>query len=177
MSSNNSTIDYLQKQYDHSFEMLKFGESKNTTLVAFNGAIIIGFAQLLKDTTDEYILWYLWYAIGMCAVSVLISLCSFIAKIKHTTNNSPMHQSDNLMFYATLACYDATSLIIKLENEYGCVGSGTRKEDDIARQVIITSQIANRKFKYFNNAIFFTISGLVSPMVWIIYKHSFNNDK
>jgi hypothetical protein len=177
MNLSNNTVEYLQKQYDHAFEMIKFGESKNTTLVAFNGAIIIGFAQLLNDTKNECILWYLWYAIGMCAVSVLISLCSFIAKIKHTTNNELMYQSDNLMFYATLACYDSASLILKLENEYGCVSSGTRKEEDIARQVIISSQIANRKFKYFNNAIFFTISGLVSPIVWVIYKLGFNNDK
>ena len=32
------TIDYLEKQYGHAFEMLKFGESKNIALIAFNGA-------------------------------------------------------------------------------------------------------------------------------------------
>jgi hypothetical protein len=177
MSSNINTIDYLQKQYNHSFEMVKFGESKNMSLVAFNGAVIIGFAQLLKGLNHECIRWYLYYAIGMCAISVFICLCSLVAKIKHTTNNVRMYQSDNLMFYATLACYEPDTLIAKLEHEYGCISSGTRQENDIARQVIITSQIANRKFKYFNTAIAFTISGLISPILWFIYKFFLNNDK
>lgn len=177
MSITNNTVEYLQKQYDHAFEMLKFGETKNTTLIAFNGAIIIGFAQLLKDVKYEWLCWYLCYAIGVCALSILIGLYSLIAKIKHSTNNVPMYQSDNLMFYATLACYEPAQLIAKLEAEYGCISSETKQENDIARQVIITSQIASRKFKFFNIAIAFTISGLLSPIVWIIYKLGLNNDK
>ena len=176
MSLNNNTVEYLQKQYDHAFEMVKFGETKNTTLIAFNGAIIVGFAQLFKDA-NHLITWYLYYAIAMCSVSVFVSFCSLIAKIKHKTNNVPMYQSDNLMFYATLACYEPDPLIAKLEAEYGCISSGTRQENDIARQVIITSQIASRKFKYFNTAIAFTFSGLLSPLVWLIYKLCLNNDK
>jgi hypothetical protein len=43
------TIEYLEKQYNHAFEMLKFGETKNMALIVFNGAIIVGLSKLLSE--------------------------------------------------------------------------------------------------------------------------------
>ncbi|MCI0922790.1 hypothetical protein [Sphingobacterium rhinopitheci] len=59
------TIDYLEKQYNHAFEMLKFGESKNIALIAFNGAIIVGISKLLTDNIDFYLKLFFIYVILM----------------------------------------------------------------------------------------------------------------
>jgi hypothetical protein len=61
-------------------------------------------------------------------------------------------------------------LIEKLKIQYQCESSNNNHEKDLARQVIITSQIAARKFKLFNVAIAFTICGLLTPLSLIIYK-------
>jgi hypothetical protein len=61
-------------------------------------------------------------------------------------------------------------LIDKIKTQYQCESSNGNHEKDLARQVIITSQIAARKFKLFNIAIAFTFSGLLTPLSLIIYK-------
>ncbi|MFD2583408.1 Pycsar system effector family protein [Pedobacter vanadiisoli] len=171
------TVDYLQKQYDHAFEMVKFGEAKNTTLIAFNGAIIIGLAQLLKDINIFWIKYYLQYTILMCIISVFITFSSLIAKIKHTTNNTARHRNSNLMFFETLADLTHEELVTKLQTEYGCTSENQRHEEDIAKQVIITSQIASRKFKLFNLGMSFTFAGLLTPVILIIHRIFLDHDK
>lgn len=50
-----TTIDYLEKQYSHAFEMLKFGEAKNIAIIAFNGAIIVGISKFINDDVHIYL--------------------------------------------------------------------------------------------------------------------------
>lgn len=177
MSLNNNIIDYLQKQYEHSFEMVKFGETKNTTLIAFNGGIIIGIVQLLKDVNICWINYYLIYALLMCVISIFISFSGLIAKIKHTTNDVPMRRNSNLMFFATISNLTVEELVSKLKTEYGCESANPRHEEDVAMQAIITSQIATRKFKLFNLAISFTFAGLLTPLILLVYNVFLNHDK
>ena len=170
-------IDFLDKQYDHAYEMVKFGEAKNTTLAAFNGAIIIGIAQILKDVDYCPFKYYLQYAIIMCVISIFISFSALIAKIKHAPNIRRGYPNTNLMYFATLANLDHQGLIAKLTNEYGCLSDNQKYEEDVARQVIITSQIANRKFHYFNIGMSFTFAGLLTPLILIVYKMFLDQDK
>ena len=172
-----TTIDYLEKQYNHAFDMVKFGETKNTTLIAFNGAIIIGMTKLANDTQNIYVHWYLLFVILMCALSIFICLSALVAKIKHTSNNISSHRNDNLLYYATLAQMTHEELIDSLKTQYQCEGSNINHEKDLAKQTIITSQIACRKFKLFNIAISFTFSGILTPLSLIIYKIYLDQDK
>lgn len=77
------TIDYLEKQYGHAFEMLKFGEAKNIALIAFNGAIIVGISKLITDTNNLYLNYYLIYIILMSSIAIFVSFSALVAKIKH----------------------------------------------------------------------------------------------
>lgn len=172
-----TTIDYLEKQYTHAFDMVKFGETKNTALIAFNGAIIVGMTKLANDTSNIYLYYFLLYTIGMCGMSIFICFSALIAKIKHSTNNISLERNDNLFFFATLAHMTHEELIEKLKNLYQCESSNQNHEKDLARQVIITSQIAARKFKLFNVAIAFTFSGLLTPLSLIVYKTFLDQNK
>lgn len=172
-----TTIDYLEKQYNHAFDMVKFGETKNTTLIAFNGAIIIGMTKLASDAVNAYLYWYLIFVIAMCALSIFICFSALIAKIKHTTNNIVSHKNDNLLFYATIAQLTHDELIRIIKTKYECKGSNENHEIDLARQAIITSQIACRKFNLFNVAIGFTFTGVLTPLSLIIYKIYLDHDK
>lgn len=172
-----NTIDYLEKQYNHSFDMVKFGETKNTTLIAFNGAIIVGMTKLASDNINNWIHYYLYFVIAMSIISIFICISSLIAKIKHTTNNISLTQNDNLLFFATLAHFTPEQLIKTLKEKYGCENSNSNHENDLARQVIITSQIAARKFKLFNTAMSFTFCGILTPISLLIYKLYLDHDK
>ena len=165
-----TTIDYLEKQYAHVFDMVKFAETKNAILIAFNGAIIFGMAKLANDIDSIYLYYFLLFTIAMCSISIFISLSALVAKIRHSTNNSSFQQNENLLFFATLARMTQNELIKKLKTQYRCESSNEDHEKDLARQVIITSQIAARKFKLFNIAMAFTFSGLLTPLSLIVYR-------
>jgi pycsar effector protein len=165
-----TTIDYLEKQYAHVFDMVKFAEMKNTILIAFDGAIIFGMAKLLNAINSIYLYYFLLYAMTMCCISIFISLFALVAKIKHSTNSTSLTQNDNLLFFATLAQMSHFDLIEKIRTQYRCDSSNENHEKDLARQVIITSQIAARKFKLFNLAMAFTFSGLLTPLSLIVYE-------
>ena len=53
-----TTTTLLEKLNNHAFDMVKFGETKNTVLVAFNGAIIVGMTKLANDTQNCYVYYY-----------------------------------------------------------------------------------------------------------------------
>jgi|SRR5690606_26279530 len=171
------TIEYLEKQYNHAFEMLKFGETKNIALIAFNGAIIVGLSKLISDDVCEILRYYLIYSIVMCAISIFICFSALIAKVKHSRNDISLNRSNNLLFYATLAHMTDIELIEKLVGSYQCERSNENHEKDLANQVIITSQIAARKFKLYNIAIAFMFCGLLTPISFIIYKIFLDHDK
>jgi hypothetical protein len=172
-----TTIDYLEKQYTHAFDMVKFSETKNTALIAFNGAIVIGMTKLSSDTEILWLDCLLYYIIGMSGISIFICFAALIAKIRHSTNNISLQRNDNLLFFATLAHMTHEELIEKINTQYQCQSSNVNHEKDLARQVIITSQIAARKFKLFNTAIAFTFAGLLTPLSLVVYKAFLDHDK
>lgn len=171
------TIDYLEKQYNHAFEMLKFGEAKNIAIIAFNGAIIVGISKLITDEIPVWLYYYLIYTVAMSSLSIFIGFSALIAKIKHSPNNISLNRSHNLLFYATLAHMTDEELIKKISENYQCERSNENHEKDLANQVIITSQIAARKFKLYNIAITLMFMGLLTPLSYLIYKIILDQDK
>src|SRR5436309_1965987 len=115
-----TTVDYLEKQYNHAFDMVKFGETKNTALIAFNGAIIVGMTKLANETNSIYLYYFLLYTIAMCGISIFISFSALIAKIRHSISNISLERNDNLLFFATLAHMTYDELIEKLKTQYQC---------------------------------------------------------
>ena len=65
------TVEKLKKINQHSFEMLKFGETKHTTLIAFNGALIIGMVKNASETSGQLLFYYLMYVILMSGISTI----------------------------------------------------------------------------------------------------------
>jgi len=172
-----TTTTLLEKLNNHAFDMVKLGETKNTVLVAFNGAIIVGMTKLANDTQNCYVYYYSLFVIIMCAISVFICLSALIAKIKHKTHEISLPKNDNLLYFATVAHMTHEELLEKIKQQYQCTEENVNYEKDLARQAIITSQIASRKFKLFNVAIGFTFSGVASPLSILIYKLFLDHDK
>lgn len=172
-----TTTALLDKLYNHTFEMVKFGETKNTVLIAFNGAIIVGMTKLANDTPNCYVYYYALFVIAMCAISAFICFSALIAKIKHKNHEISLPKNDNLLYFATVAHMTHEELLDKLKSEYNCISENANVEKDLARQAVIVSQIAARKFKLFNVAIGFTFSGLLTPISIIIYKTFLDHDR
>lgn len=172
-----TTISLLDKLQDHAFDMIKFGEAKNTVLIAFNGAIIVGMSKLANDTPNSVVHYYSIFVISMCAISAFICFSALIAKIKDKPSDFFLPKNDNPLFFATVAYMTQQELLEKLIKEYQCTNENTNYEKDLARQAIVTSQIASRKFKLFNIAIGFTFCGITTPISILIYKLFLDHDK
>ena len=170
-------VQILDKMYEHSEEMLKLGEAKNTTLIAFNGAIIVGVIAVFKDIPDGFLKYYAMYGIFMCAISMFTCFASLVAKILHKPHKVSLRPSDNILFFGTIAKLSHGQLVDKLKAKYGVESINEAYEEDKARQIVIIAQIAARKFNLFNTAIAFMFSGLLSPLSYIAYLIFLDHDR
>ena len=170
-------IELLEKLTAHAFDMIKFGEAKNTVLIAFNGAIVVGMTKVLNDTHSKFFYWYAIYIILMCAISVFVCCAAVIAKIKHKPYEISLPRNDNPLLFATIAHMTHQELLRELNTKYGCDTKNENYEIDLARQAVVMSQIASRKFKLFNVAIGITLLGVATPASIFIYKVFLDHDK
>lgn len=164
-------VNKLKEIYQHSFEMMKLAETKNVGLIAFNGAVIVGMIKMAKDFNENcFLLIYFSFVIIVCCVSIFISLTALVAQLKHKESDVLLTKSDNLMFFGTVAHLTPESLCDKLISRYNVKSENENYEKDIAKQAVIMSQIAVRKFKYFNIAILWTFAGIATPLSILFFK-------
>lgn len=167
----------LDKLYQNAFDMVQFGESKNNTLIAFNAVIIVGMAVVSHVTTNCYLCYYASFSILFSGISVLICFSAVIAKVKNKSHEIYLTKNDNPLFFATVAHMTDMELLEKISSLYGCTSDNENYERDLAKQAIITSQIASRKFKLYNQAIGFALAGIATPVSILIYKFLIDRDK
>jgi hypothetical protein len=167
----------LEKLYQHAYDMVQFGESKNTTLIAFNVVIIIGMAIVSHLTSNNSVCYYAWFSILFSGISILIGFSALIAKVKNKTYEINLTKNDNPLYFATVAHLTDTDLLDKISSLYSCISDNENYERDLAKQAIITSQIASRKFKLYNLAIGFTFAGIATPVSILVYKLIIDSDK
>jgi hypothetical protein len=166
----------LERTYQNTYDLLKFAETKNTTLIAFNGGIIVGLAALLKDIKTPVLSYYMMYVIAMCVISIFISFSSLIAKMKHKVHDVSLTRSDNILYFGCIALLNDEELVMKIKQLYNLEIVNSTYERDLAKQLVITSQITARKFKLFNFAIRIMFFGLLTPLSIIVYYVFLNHD-
>ncbi len=167
----------LEKLYQHAFDMVQFGEAKNTTLIAFNVVAITGMSFLCHFTANNYVCYYACFSILFSSIGIFIGFSALIAKVKNKSHEINLTKNDNLLYFATVAHMNDIDLLEKISSIYGFTTENENYERDLAKQAIITSQIASRKFKLYNRAIGFTFAGIATPMSIIVYKLIIERDK
>jgi len=164
--------DKLKDIFSNINDWLKYAETKSATLIAGNGALIFGFSRLsLSDSINCYFSYYLIFCSLLSLISLSICLLSIIPALNMPWDSKPTgtQDNDNVLFFGHIAKYSPLSYLNKLANQIGeknVVFTGYQK--DLAFQIIINSTIANRKYTYFNTAIWFTLSAVISPVITII---------
>jgi hypothetical protein len=160
--------------------MIKFAEAKNAGLIAFNGAVIIGVGTLVKDLatnkdfTQQYVVYYLVFIIFMNLISIFISMASLTALLIHKETETQFKPNDNLQFFGTISSKTPEVFLEDFYKKYNLQPINKEYELDMARQTVIVSQIAMRKFRAFNTALNWTFAGIATPVSIIIFKFFFN---
>lgn len=158
--------------------MQKMAETKNAGLIAFNGAITLTVIKLLTDSNlNCFFHYYLFFVLGCSLISTFLNLSAISAQLKHKEQEISNHKSQNLLFFGTAANYTPQDYLKRIKSDYVIDEELTKYHEDLAKQIIINAQIALRKFKFFNSAFKWTITGIATPLSLVIYLIFFDNNK
>lgn len=168
MEDGNQTLTQLRLIFANTNDWLRFAENKNGALLGADLAVLFGFT--IKGFVDNYLLgvpnWVLSISLILLALSVLITLGSFLP-IRNPVFGTPKRSTFcNLLFFGDLCNLEDSELlgeVAKAVGEKRQTYSGI--ETTYARQIIVNSRIAQRKYTWFVAALWATVFGLLLPVV------------
>jgi hypothetical protein len=171
----------LKDIFSNVNDWLKFAEEKNAALIALNIVSIFGTAATLTQNDvpiPKYILYYLYSFIICNGLGLCIALYSFWPQTLNEdvfrkkigdfflTNSEP---GDSVLFYGHIKDYTPEFYLAKLRKSCSKEeGEYYDLELEYANEIIINSRITSRKYNYFKIALFFTLLGILTPMIFII---------
>ena len=162
-------------------DWLKFAEAKNAVLLAFSGTgitVIVTYLSAASNVLNSLQQGSL-ISMSLLCISALISSLSFLPKtdlerivwlISKPSRRSKLglKDSDNFYFFNDLKKYQPVELLSSMNRLYfdDQVELPYKKEDlDLASQIIVNSEIASIKFKFFTASLSILIlSFFVTPI-------------
>ncbi len=170
--------EILKEMYLHGQDMQKIAETKNAGLIAFNGALMIATLKFIEENScNIWIYYYLYFVLACCIISIFLNLSSIVAQLKHKELEIENHNSHNLLYFGTVANKNPQELLEAIQQKYKIEESVNEYHKDLAKQAIVISQIALRKFKLFNSAFIFTVCAIATPISVLIFLIFFNPNK
>jgi hypothetical protein len=90
---------------------------------------------------------------------------------EHTVSQG---RGTNLLYFGSIAKLQPDEYVAKLKERYGFESQNDAYEHDLARELIIVSQIAVRKFHLFRLAMAWTFAGITTPVGILVYAFFFD---
>ena len=167
-------LKHLQETFDRINDWLKFAETKNGVLLAFNCAVLVGLFQVLSSLNNPPILAsaYLILSISMLGFGITLTLMSFLPRLTPPLGLKfpAVTPNMNILFFGHICSLTENSYLDRFYSVYELERKYIEIEKIYANQIIINSKITFIKFCYFNLSVKFTISALITPLgTWIIY--------
>lgn len=166
----------LSAALGRTIDMLKFAEAKNAALLTFTSAWIVGSVNLLT-TKFPLALGYdraFTAALPFFGASALIALYSFVPKLRLQDffRRKQPNPAPNLLYFGDMATIGASGADGAFRSAYE-PSEGRSATDrylaDLAVQLAVNGQIADRKFGLFTKAAWLDVAALVCltlPALW-----------
>lgn len=169
----------LKGIFDDVNKWLTFAEAKNGAMIALNGAILAGLANILfnKDFNEYFNIWVkmiLYISVACTAAAIVILLISFLPQLSVFKGmDVSCDEECVLIYYGDIAKYKNEKQYIKhIYHYYFNIDKSedelSKIEIDYGKEIIINSSIAVKKLKWFKLALKFTISAVITPIPVII---------
>lgn len=163
-------------------DWLKFAEAKNAILLAFSGTGVTAIVTYLSAASNipNSVQHGSLISMSLLCCSALISALSFLPKtdlerivwiMANPSRNSHLKDSDNFYFFNDLRKYKPIELMNSMNRLYfdSQIQPPYRKEDlDLASQIIINSEIASIKFKFFAGSLWILILSFLATPILIL---------
>lgn len=163
-------IDTLRDTLSKVNDWVKYAEAKNAANIAFSSASIFGVSRIMLSKPDlsDYIHYYSYLIISLLALSLVLSLISFIPKLKTPwINIGNCEENDNLLYFGHACKYSGSKYLDKLYLGNAANSKNYEVELMYSNQIVINSKVAYTKFGLFDLAIKFSISAIITPLYWV----------
>lgn len=165
----NEFKEHLEKQLERVNSWLSFAEAKNAALIAFNIALLAVLAQMHSEFSlfcDVLMIVFV--------ISTGISLWSFIPNTTNRPQKSTNNDSDlNLIFWSDIAKISSEEVYIEktIEKYHFSITQDEAKSKlniDIAKEIVINSRIALRKYSLFRKGLLVDIIMLAVTVILLV---------
>jgi hypothetical protein len=149
---------------------VRFAETKNAALLSANAATLFAVLQAINRTPPMGV-WLHRYLLVLATASMLsliVVLLSFlpVTQIPWLSRPPKRRPEPNLLFFGDIQRLDGsaylTDLILATENGQVRWTPFHRMHAD---QLVVNARIASRKFTYFKVGIWFTMAGVLTPVI------------
>jgi hypothetical protein len=164
------TLENLLSQYQH---LSDYGEAKLGVLIGFNSALIFGLLAIYKDQ-NEIFKCLILVIISLNSLSLFFAFSGVFAKRKNNHSSSEKSESKNYYYYKYVAQLNESSFLESISKDYNLKSENIQFEKDLSNQIVVLAKNADRKFRFFNIAMNFTIASLITPLGLLIF-HIYNN--
>ncbi|MEH6659837.1 Pycsar system effector family protein [Leeuwenhoekiella marinoflava] len=162
----------LLEIHSNTKDWLKFAESKNAMLVAFNAASIYGVSKLpFLNTSEDWGFWDCYFSIVIILLitSVCVCLISFVPRVKFMQLSIARIKQDNsVLFFEHLGKSTPKQILRDVYNKTSDA-KFSELDEDLATQIHSTARVASSKYSLFTVAVWITIIAYVSPPIAIIF--------
>lgn len=163
----------LKEILDRFQHLSDYAETKLGILIAFNSALIFGLLSIFKDQSvgAKYVIAAF---IILNGISLFFAFSGVFAKRKNTHSSSEKLENKNFYYFKYVAQLNEFTFLEQIKKDYSLTSQNENMEKDLSNQIVVLAKNADRKFKFFNIAIGFTIASLITPLGLLIF-HIYNN--
>lgn len=163
----------LKEILDRFQHLSDYAETKLGVLIAFNSALIFGLLSIYKDqsVSAKYVI---IAVVIMNGISLFLAFSGVFAKRKNTHSSSDKLESKNYYYFKYVAQLNESTFLEQIKADYSLTSQNENVEKHLSNQIVVLARNADRKFRFFNIAIGFTIASLITPLGLLIF-HIYNN--
>ena len=174
--NGNSMKEKLEYTFSNVNEWLKYSEAKSGVLLTLNGAVLMVFISIMKDTSGSLKNSLNWGLFPTFTISLIILLISFLPirdkffKRKHDLSNITL-ENINLIYFGDLRKLTVPTYLNLLYQSYKkeIPESFEKTENDLAQQILNNSAIAYRKLSLFTISAYIDFLGvLIGILIFIL---------
>ncbi len=117
------------------------------------------------NNLNQSVLWYSVFVISCLVISLLISLLSFVPRLKVPwVRLGECNSNDNLLYFGNACKYSGAGYLQAMYTNGLDISKNQKIDLAYSDQIVVNSKIAYIKFKQFDTAIWFTIIALITPV-------------
>ena len=170
--NNNMMKNLLVELMTQNQDLANYAETKLAAVIAFCSAIIIGVLSIISNC-DGILRYYLIGVIVFNGIALFVAFSGIFAKTILNHKLTEIKIPKNYFFYKYVAQLHPIELFENIKTDYDLEVKNDQMALDICSQIIVLAKVAVRKFKYFNLALKFVVSGLFTPLgLFIFYFHN-----